>query len=243
MLRRPRLRWIKPSEPLPSAESALLDPNGLVAAGSDLSATRLLEAYQKGIFPWYSDGQPVLWWSPDPRMVLFLHEFKLKRSLEKKMRQMLREQRWQIRLDTAFESVMRACAEPRAGQAGTWITDDIVAAYCELHTRGHAHSIEVFEQGELVGGLYGVAIGRMFYGESMFARRADASKTALATLVATLRPLGFHMVDCQQDTAHLASLGARVVPRAEFLQRLEQMTALPAPPWKHLRPVLPDLVS
>jgi leucyl/phenylalanyl-tRNA---protein transferase len=235
------LTWIEPHQRLPAPGQALRDPNGLLAAGRDLSPTRLLEAYRHGIFPWYSDGQPVLWWSPDPRMVLFPGEFRPSRSLVKTLRRLRRERTWRLSLDQAFEPVMRACAEPRSGQNGTWITDDIRAAYVGLHRMGHAHSVEVWEGEELVGGLYGVAIGRMFYGESMFARRTDASKCAFAALVGMLRELDFPMLDCQQATSHLASLGAREIARSEFIERIAQAASLPEADWPNLSIDLPDV--
>lgn len=229
--RRPRLRWVGASDPLPAAAHALAEPNGLVAAGSDLSGQRLLEAYGKGIFPWYSNGQPVLWWSPDPRMVLNVEAFAPSRSLVKRMRQVLRPGGWTVQMNTRFRRVMQACAEPRAGQDGTWITEEIIDAYDELHRAGHAHSIEVTESEQLVGGLYGVSIGRMFFGESMFARRTDASKVALTVLMDLLSELDFELVDCQQETAHLASMGARPIAREVFLTNLQRLTARPAPDW------------
>lgn len=248
--------------PLPPAETALDDPNGLLAAGRDLSADRILEAYRGGIFPWFSDGQPVLWWSPDPRMVLFLDEFRLTRSLRKTMAAARRDDRWRVTHDRAFTAVMRACAAPRDGQSGTWITDGMVAAYTSLHRRGHAHSVEVWRRAgetgppgtalqargmpgsatgewELAGGLYGVSIGRMFFGESMFARERDASKTALAVLVAALRDAGFRVIDCQQDTRHLASLGAREIPRDAFLALVDGLAARPDADWPSLAIDLP----
>jgi leucyl/phenylalanyl-tRNA--protein transferase len=235
------LTWVEPGTRLPSASRALREPNGLLAAGRDLSPSRLLEAYRGGIFPWYSAGQPVLWWSPDPRMVLFLDEFKLSRSLAKTLRRVRREGRWTVELDRDFEAVMRACAEPRPDQDGTWITREIVAAYVGLHRQGCAHSIEVREDGVLIGGLYGVSIGRMFFGESMFARRADASKCALAALVALLRGHGFSVIDCQQATSHLASLGAREIPRDAFLDRVAVLTAQSAPDWSAMKPEFPEV--
>lgn len=235
------LAWVEPDQPLPPAHRAMREPNGLLAAGRDLSATRLLEAYRGGVFPWYSAGQPVLWWSPDPRMVLHLDEFRLSRSLAKTLRRIAREGRWQVDLDRDFERVMRECAAPRPGQDGTWITPKVIAAYVALHRAGHAHSVEVREDGELVGGLYGVSIGRMFYGESMFARRTDASKTALVTLVSLLRTHGFSVIDCQQATSHLASMGAREVPREAFLATVVQLTAQPGPDWRALRVALPEV--
>jgi len=234
------LSWIEPDQPLPSPIHALRDPNGLLAAGRDLDSDRLQEAYRKGIFPWYSRGQPVLWWSPDPRMVLFVDEFKVSRSLAKTMRRLRREGCWTLRLDTAFTRVMRECAAPRPQQDGTWITREILAAYTGLHRRGLAHSVEVWRDDALVGGLYGVSLGRMFYGESMFAREPDASKVALAALVKALREAGFRVIDCQQNTRHLASLGAREIDRHQFLQIVSQMTALPAPDWRSLSIEIPD---
>jgi leucyl/phenylalanyl-tRNA---protein transferase len=203
----------------PPVTQALRSPNGLLAAGGDLSATRLLEAYRRGIFPWFSEGEPILWWSPDPRMVLFPGEFKLSHS----MRKTLRKGDHEVRTDTAFEQVMRACAAPRAGANGTWIHEEMIAAYCELHRMGYAHSVETWMDGQLTGGLYGMALGRMFYGESMFSRRTDASKIALAHLAAQLKRWDFGMIDCQMNTPHLASLGAREIPRKEFIARLQEL--------------------
>ncbi len=216
------------------------EPNGLLAAGRDLSAGRLLEAYAQGIFPWFSDGQPVLWWSPDPRMVLFIDEFKISRSLAKTLRRLRAEGRWRVTKDAAFERVMRECAAPRPDQDGTWITDGIVAAYCALHALGLAHSVEVWSDDALIGGLYGVGIGRMFYGESMFARATDASKVALSALVSMLREADFRVIDCQQNTRHLASLGAREIGRSAFLHLVSTLTALPAPDWRGLSIEIPD---
>lgn len=234
--------WIEPGRPLPPPARALAEPNGLLAAGMDLSADRLLEAYGKGIFPWFSDGQPVLWWSPDPRMVLFVDEFKLRRSMVKTLRAALRSGRWRVTHDHAFGRVMRECAAPRADQQGTWITPDMMTAYGRLHARGAAHSVEVWDDaGRLVGGLYGVAIGRMFYGESMFAREPDASKAALASLVHGLRMADFTVIDCQQNTRHLASLGAREIPRADFLGLVARLTALPPADWPSLAIGLPQV--
>ena len=203
----------------PPVTQALRSPNGLLAAGGDLSTPRLLEAYRHGIFPWFSEGEPILWWSPDPRMVLFPGEFKLSHSLRKTLRKGPHE----VRTDTAFEQVMRACAAPREGANGTWIHEEMIAAYCELHRLGYAHSIETWMNGQLAGGLYGIALGRMFYGESMFSRRTDASKIALAHLAAQLKRWDFGMIDCQMNTPHLASLGAREIPRKEFIARLQEL--------------------
>lgn len=221
--------WLQGDAPFPDVETALADPNGLLAAGDDLSAERLLAAYRRGIFPWFSAGQPVLWWSPAPRMVLFPAELKVSRSLAK----VLRNSAYEIRFDTAFQDVMRACAAPRPGQNGTWITDDMVNAYARLHSLGYAHSVETWVEGELAGGLYGIAIGGMFYGESMFMRRRDASKIALVQLVRQLATRGFGMIDCQMRTGHLASLGGREIPRTEFSQRLAELInyALPTGNW------------
>ena len=232
--------WVEPGEALPDPSRALRDPNGLLAAGRDLGPERLVEAYRRGIFPWYSEGQPVLWWSPSPRMVLPLDEFVISRSLTKTLRRLRREQRWQLALDTAFERVMRECAAPRPGQDGTWISEELLRAYVGLHRAGLAHSVEVWCEGELIGGLYGVSIGRMFFGESMFARRSDASKVALAALVRALKGAGFRVIDCQQNTRHLASLGAREISRGRFLQDVATMTSMPAPDWRCMQVALPD---
>ena len=214
--------WLGDALVFPAVERALREPKGLLCAGGDLSAERLLAAYRQGIFPWFSAGDPILWWSPDPRMVLFPEEFRIARSL----RRTLRSRRFEVRLDSAFAEVIRACAEtPRAGQPGTWITREMQDAYCRLFELGFAHSVESWEDGRLVGGLYGIAIGRMYYGESMFSRVSNASKVAAAHLARFLTAKGFGMIDCQMHTAHLASLGAREIPRAEFLRRLRVLTA------------------
>ncbi len=222
--------WLEVDTPFPDVTLALKEEDGaagLLAAGADLSADRLLDAYRHGIFPWFSEGQPILWWSTDPRMVLKTADFKVADSLKKKLRKINRDQRWEIRFDCSFEQVMRACAAPRRDGAGTWISEEIVAGYTELHRRGYAHSSEVWLDGQLVGGAYGVCIGRMFYGESMFARVTDASKIALAHLVHFLAANGVRMIDCQQETAHLASLGAFPIPRAEFINWVQQAIAAP----------------
>lgn len=222
--------WLHASTPFPPLARALTEPNGLLAAGDDLSLPRLLEAYRLGIFPWFNPGEPVLWWSPDPRMVLFPDEFKLSRSLKKR----LSRADYEVRVDTAFTRVMRACAEPRDADGGTWIGEPMIAAYGALHEAGYAHSFETWmrdENGEhLVGGLYGVAIGRAFFGESMFSRKTDASKIALAHLVAHLERHAFGVIDCQMNTAHLASLGAREIARDEFSALLARLTGLPPLP-------------
>jgi leucyl/phenylalanyl-tRNA--protein transferase len=194
------------------------DPSGLLAVGGDLSSERLLEAYRAGIFPWYSDDQPILWWSPDPRFVLELDEFKLSRSLGKTLRRKV----FQVTFDRVFDEVIAACASvPREGQSGTWITPEMQEAYVNLHGLGYAHSVETWLNGELVGGLYGVSLGKAFFGESMFHRKADASKAALATLVQKLKSWDFQFIDSQMTTEHMARLGAREVPRRIFLKRLK----------------------
>ena len=235
--------WLNPGDPFPSAETALVDPNGLLCAGLELTPELVLAAYERGIFPWYSDGQPVLWWSPDPRMVLTPQDFNLHRSLRKTLKHV----NFEIRTDTRFEAVMRACAEPRPEQGGTWIGDAIVDAYSALHWAGLAHSVETWIEGELVGGLYGIALGRVFFGESMFMRRTDASKIAFAHLVSQLRRWQFELIDCQQQTEHLASLGAAPISRADFVQRLSRLvhsnaTVPRAGAWRFDRDLLDDLL-
>ena len=219
--------WLPEKSVFPPLDAALTEPNGLLAAGGDLSATRILAAYRQGIFPWFSAGEPILWWSPDPRMVLIPDEFKLRRSLAKT----LRNASYEVRVDTAFPLVIAACAGvPRDGQAGTWITDEMRRAYGDLHRMGYAHSVETWIDGELAGGLYGIAIGKAFYGESMFSLRRDASKIALAHLCAYLKRRGFGIIDCQMETRHLTSLGARPIPRREFAARLESLCVDGDPP-------------
>src|SRR5512146_498864 len=222
--------WLELQDPFPPVARALRHPNGLLAAGADLSVERLIDAYRRGIFPWYSEGQPLLWWSPDPRMVLFPPELRIARSLKKR----LRRRDYEVRADTCFEAAMRACAAPRAEESGTWITEDMVTAYTALNRSGFAHSVETWIDGELAGGLYGVALGRMFYGESMFMRVADASKIALAHLVRQIERWGFGMIDCQMKTAHLAAFGAREIPRAKFMRKVVELVNYPAPasPWR-----------
>ncbi len=217
------IHWLRPAEPFPPVETALAEPNGLLAAGDELSAERLLEAYQQGIFPWFNADQPVLWWSPDPRMVLLPAELRVARSLAK----VLRNRVYEVRADSAFRTVMQACAEPRNHQNGTWISPAMIEAYHALHQRGIAHSIETWIDGELAGGLYGVAIGRMFYGESMFTRVTDASKIALVHLVRQLERWGFGMIDCQMHTAHLGRMGGREIPRAAFMRKLGDLVNYP----------------
>jgi len=211
--------WIDKGAPFPPVRSALTEPNGLLAAGGDLSPERLLEGYRRGIFPWYSEGDPILWWSPDPRMVLFPAEFKISRSLAK----ILRNRRYETRFDSAFADVIASCAAPRKGAPGTWIGEAMIDAYLELHRLGYAHSVETWIDGELAGGLYGVAMGGVFFGESMFSRVRDASKIALSALVAHLKSGGFGLIDCQMHTLHLETLGAREIPRARFSRLLEEL--------------------
>ncbi|WP_426163913.1 leucyl/phenylalanyl-tRNA--protein transferase [Pseudoduganella sp. R-34] len=221
--------WLDVNTPFPDVSEALTtDAPGLLAAGADLSPKRLLAAYQRGIFPWFSEGQPILWWSTDPRMVLRTADFKISDSLRKTLRKIARDgQRWEVRFDSAFEQVMRACAAPRRDGPGTWISEDIIAGYTGLHQQGFAHSSELWLDGELVGGAYGVSIGTMFYGESMFARVTDGSKVALAYLVHFLRQHGVELIDCQQETGHLASLGARPIPRKDFIAHLQKSIVMP----------------
>jgi leucyl/phenylalanyl-tRNA---protein transferase len=212
--------WLRPDAPFPPLSAALAEPNGLLAAGGDLSPERLIAAYRRGIFPWYSAGQPILWWSPDPRMVLYVEEFQTSHSLAKRVRRC----DFEIRIDTAFREVIESCsAMPREGQRGTWITPEMIDAYCELHRRGIAHSVESWRDGQLCGGLYGMALGRVFFGESMFARETDASKVALVHLVAVLRRQGVPLIDCQQETAHLRSFGGRAIARAAFAGHLAEL--------------------
>lgn len=210
--------WITKGARFPSPNTALIEPDGLLCAGGDLTPATIINAYSQGIYPWFSTGQPILWWTPDPRMVLYPAEFKCSKSLIKTLRQ----QKFEVRFDTAFRAVIEGCAAPREVGGGTWIVEDIQHAYTALHKQGFAHSAESWRDGKLVGGLYGVAIGRVFFGESMFARETDASKVAFATLVAKLAKDGFQIIDCQQQTKHLGRFGARPIPRASFLQHLSE---------------------
>jgi leucyl/phenylalanyl-tRNA--protein transferase len=219
--------WLDVDDVFPPLTAALREPNGLLAAGADLSPARLIDAYRRGIYPWYSEGQPVLWWSPDPRMVLFIDEFRMSRSLAKRVRR----REFEMRCDTAFDRVIEACAAaPREGQRGTWITSDMMHAYRRLHSLGYAHSLEAWRDGEIVGGLYGVALGNVFFGESMFTRVTDASKVCLAALVALLQHCGTALIDCQQETAHLASMGARPIAREAFATKLGELIHSSRPP-------------
>ncbi|VFR28702.1 Leucyl/phenylalanyl-tRNA--protein transferase [plant metagenome] len=231
-----RLPWLEPDTPFPPAQLALRDPDGLLALGADLSVTRLRNAYSQGIFPWFSEGEPILWWSPDPRMVLRCEDFAPPHALAKRLRQLARAEAagaplLDVRVDTATPAVLAACAAPRGPGGGTWITAAMQAAYTAWHQAGDVHSIETWIDGELAGGLYGVSLGGMFFGESMFTRASGASKIALAHLVAFLRTQGVDWIDCQQQTAHLASLGARPVPRDAFLAHVREARRRPRPAW------------
>lgn len=204
----------------PPLSAALTEPNGLIAIGGDLSVSRLVNAYQHGIFPWFSEGEPILWWSPDPRMVLFPTELKISHSLKKT----LKNKKFELRFNTAFRDVITACSKtPRGEQQGTWITQDIIDAYCALHVAGYAISAEAWQNGQLVGGCYGVQIGDMFYGESMFHLVTDASKVAFVSLVDHLKNQGVGMIDCQMKTAHLASFGAHEISRDDFIKQLSRL--------------------
>lgn len=216
-----QVQWLEPTDTsltFPDASQALSEPNGLLAVGGDLSSARLLSAYRRGIFPWYEDGQPILWWSPDPRSVLFPQALKVSRSLRKS----LRNRGWRFSLDTNFRSVMQACAAPRRYSDGTWITAQMIDGYCGLHTLGHAHSAEIWHGDELVGGLYGIAVGRIFCGESMFSRETDASKAALVLLTRHLEHWGFKLIDCQLNSPHLQRLGAEEMARDDYLGALDR---------------------
>jgi leucyl/phenylalanyl-tRNA--protein transferase len=221
------LAWLEADDPFPPVERALKNPNGLLAAGGELSLERLLEAYRRGVFPWYSGGEPVLWWSPDPRMVLYSNELKVSRSLGKS----IRNKGYEVRVDTAFAAVLDGCAD----RSQTWLGADMRRAYLRLHRAGYAHSFETWCGDDLLGGLYGVALGRMFYGESMFSRATDASKVALVALVGELRAREFPLIDCQMHTPLLASFGAREIPRRSFLRELAALVHYPERPGKWSR--------
>jgi leucyl/phenylalanyl-tRNA---protein transferase len=235
MPNKPELSWIDVDQALPDAELAWGTQSaapGLLAAGDDLSAERLLESYGKGIFPWFSDGQPVLWWSPDPRMVLRPTEFRFHRSLRQTLKRWLRHPGFELTFDRDFSQVIRRCSTaPRSGQSGTWIVPPMVQAYQDLHHAGYAHSTEVWLDGELVAGLYFVALGHAVFGESMFTTIPDGSKMALACLVSVCLQHGVPMIDCQQNTRHLASLGAREMPRSDFVAQVHQGTQNPPIAW------------
>jgi len=221
--------WLEGGDDFPPVERALRRPDGLLAAGGDLSAERLLHAYRRGIFPWFSEGEPILWWSPDPRTVLIPAELKVGRSLAKT----LRKEAFEVRADSAFEEVIEACSAPRPGQHGTWITGAMKAAYTRLHSLDVAHSVETWCEGELIGGLYGVALGRVFYGESMFSRASDASKIALVHLVRQLEQWEFGLIDCQMRTPLLSGFGARDMARGQFTRRVAELVNYPdvRAPW------------
>ena len=225
------IAWLDHTLRFPPLAKALRDPNGLLAAGGDLSRARLLAAYHIGVFPWTMPGEPLLWWSPDPRMVLAPSQLHVPTSLGK----VLRNKPYQVAFDVDFAGVMQGCAAPRRDTDQTWISDEMVAAYCDLHDAGYAHSAECYMDGELVGGLYGVAIGNMFYGESMFARRPDASKLAFVHLVHYLKEQGFGLIDCQMHTEHLARFGASEMPRPDFMAILSQLVSQPRAPghWQY----------
>lgn len=216
------LHWIFPNDPpnaFPEVDRALTNPEGLLAVGGDLRSERLLEAYRRGIFPWYEAGQPILWWSPGPRTVLIPDRIHITRSLRKT----LRNRPWSIRFDNRFRDTITGCAAPRRSGSGTWITPAMLEAYCRLHDQGYAHSVEVYDEaGSLVGGLYGIALGRVFFGESMFSRRSDASKVAMVHLARHLHHWGFMLIDCQLASEHIMSLGAELMPRTEFVTALRR---------------------
>lgn len=225
------IAWLQktdPAEAMPPTSHALREPNGLLAVGGALTPEWLIHAYRHGVFPWFSAEQPILWWAPDPRAVLLPSEFRISRSLARS----IRNRGYVTRIDTAFEAVVEACAGPRRGMAGTWITDDMREAYAALHRRGLAHSIETWHESRLVGGLYGVALGRIFFGESMFTRARDASKVALAHLMRECQRLDVPLIDCQLPSPHLTSLGSRNLPRAEFESRLAGLVDAEALLWR-----------
>lgn len=219
--------WLEPDSEFPPAHQALVSPNGLLAAGGDLSPERLITAYKNGIFPWYEAGQPLLWWSPDPRAVLKPDGLKISRSLRKR----LRRGEFQVFVDRDFESVIKACSEPRSYESGTWITDEMNAAYCALHEMGYAHSIECYQQDQLVGGLYGISIGQWFFGESMFHLVTDASKVAFAHLAKFTFEQGCPLIDCQIENEHLMTLGCELIPRKKFLETLKMLDLSMAIQW------------
>jgi len=232
-----KLPWLDLDTPFPPVDQALDDPPGLLAAGADLSIARLTQAYRNGIFPWYAESEPILWWSTHPRMVLACEEFKPSHSLRKRLRRIAADSSGPapavvVTVDTAFDAVLANCAAPRDGQAGTWILPAMQQAYRAWHAAGAVHSVETWFDGKLAGGLYGISLGRMFFGESMFTRVTDASKIALAHLVAFLRANNVGWIDCQQETRHLASLGARPVDRADFVAHLKKTVDQPGPNWR-----------
>jgi leucyl/phenylalanyl-tRNA---protein transferase len=225
------ITWVDRAGGFPPVSRALTDPNGLLAASRALDADLLLDAYRHGVFPWCDEPTPLLWWSPDPRLVLHADELRVHRSLRKRIRALRGDPRYALRLDADFAATMHACAAPRQGHEGTWITAPIHAAYGELHTRRLAHAIELFDDGRAVGGLYAVTLGRMFYGESMYSREADASKIALVAMVAIMRLEQVPVIDCQQRTSHLLSLGARELPRADFCAHIARFSEMQQVDW------------
>lgn len=236
-----RLPLLDPAatERFPDPRSALREPNGLLAFGGDLSPARLLAAYGRGIFPWYGEGEPVLWWSPDPRCVFRTEALRINRGL----RRQLRGKPWRVSVDAAFEAVIRACAAPRDGRGGTWLVPEMIDAYVALHRLGHAHSVEVWDGTRLVGGVYGVAVGQLFCGESMFSAESGGSKLALIALAALLRQWGWPLIDAQVANAHTLSLGAEEMPREKYLYEVARLAALPGPvgSWASCAsPVQPD---
>jgi leucyl/phenylalanyl-tRNA--protein transferase len=235
------LEGTRASTPFPDVEHAETEPDGLLAIGGDLHPERLSNAYQSGVFPWYSEGQPILWWSPNPRLVLFPEDLHVSRSLRKTLRKGL----LRASFDQAFESVIRACSGPRNDDEGTWLVEDMIQAYLLMHQRKLAHSVEVWSDGELVGGLYGIALGQVFFGESMFSHRSNASKAAFVHLVNNLSAWGFQMIDCQVRTEHLISLGAREIPRRQFIEALRQWTTqtVAEPRWDSAKALPPGSVD
>lgn len=213
------LTWIDPDDPViafPPVSEALQEPDGLLAAGGDLRPERLIAAYRQGIFPWYEDGQPILWWSPDPRAIIYTDKLHISHSLQKT----LRKDHYRVSFNTAFSAVVEACSQPRRGSNGTWITGEMQQAYETLHRMGHAHSVEVWnEEGELTGGLYGIMLGKVFAGESMFSRVTDMSKVAMIYLGEWLQMRNIHIIDCQLPNPHLMRMGAVTIPRAKFVEK------------------------
>lgn len=220
--------FLGPADPFPPVEQALDHPDGLLAAGGTLTMKRLVDAYQQGIFPWFNEGDPVLWWSPDPRTILVPSRMHISHSLKKR----LKKNNFHVTIDAAFARVLDGCAAPRAEDSGTWLTEQMKRAYTSLHVAGLAHSVEVWRDGELAGGIYGVAMGRMFFGESMFSRRPDGSKIAMARLAAQLDRWAFPMIDCQLETDHLMSLGAEHMPRRQFVREVQRLVREPEPSWR-----------
>ncbi len=235
------LAWLRPTDPpdaFPHPCHALKDPDGLLAIGGDLSSERLLAAYRRGIFPWYNDGQPILWWSPNPRAVLFPHEMHISRSLRRR----LRRNDYRVSVDQAFSAVIADCAAMRA-DGGTWITPEMHSAYLELHEMGHAHSLETWQGNKLVGGIYGVSLGQVFFGESMFSRASDASKVAMAKLMNFARYEHIGLIDCQLPSQHLATMGSRLLHREQFLESLDRFCSLPGPKfWPQAQQATSDLL-